>query len=92
MLMLMKEADPPVYSSILDKQTRGIMFFKQKRSILFLASCWSSRQFMNGRRATLSFPEAVEAVRVRHLPESTMQEVERILAQPLDIAHNKANA
>ena len=58
--------------------------------ILFLASCWSSWQSAKERNVIpVAFPEAVEAVRVRHLPGSISQEVERILAQPLDVAESK---
>jgi hypothetical protein len=41
------------------------------------------------RNATVAFPEAVGAVRVRHLPGSMIQEEESILAQPLDVAQRK---
>lgn len=58
-------------------------------SVLFLASCWSSRQSVKERKATVAFPEAVEAVRVRHLPGLMIQEEESILAQPLDVAQSK---
>jgi hypothetical protein len=34
-------------------------------------------------------PEGVGAVHVRHLPGSMTQEVEQILAQPLDVAQSK---
>jgi hypothetical protein len=58
-------------------------------SVLFLASCWSSRQSVKERKATAAFPQAAEAVRIQHLPGSMTQEVEQILAQPLDVAQRK---
>lgn len=61
----------------------------QIHSMMHLSRIWSLRQFMKGEKANLPFPAAVEAVRVRHLPGSTTQEVERILAQPLDVAQSK---
>lgn len=44
---------------------------------------------MKERKAIVAVSEAVEAVRVRHLPGSIIQEVEQILAQPLDVAQSK---
>jgi hypothetical protein len=58
-------------------------------SVLFLASCRSSRQSVKERKATVALPEGVGAVHVRHLPGSMTQEVEKILAQPLDVAQSK---
>ena len=44
---------------------------------------------MKERKADVTLPEAVGAARVRHLPGSMTQEVEQILAQPLDVAQSK---